>query len=127
MAIRMVILKMDEEQRYNVIKELVDHGGGRHRAALALDCSERAIDRCIAGCKLAGEDFFIHGSRGRQPIHALAENARSDIPALYAKKYSDANFAHFTGLLEKEGRICASESAVRKILSESDVLSPKAN
>jgi transposase len=118
---------MNEEQRYQVIKELVDHGGNKHRAALTLGCSKRTIDRYIAGYKSDGKEFFIHGNRDRQPAHALAENEKSDIFDLYTNKYSDANFAHFTELLEREEDICVSESTVRKILFASDILSPKAN
>jgi hypothetical protein len=45
---------------------------------------------------------------------------------LYASKYGDANFAHFTELLQDREGIVVSESTVRNILGASDILSPKA-
>ena len=118
---------MDEQRAYDVIKELVDHGGNKNRAALALGCTRRTIDRYIVGYRSEGKDFFIHGNRGRQPAHALAESVKRDIRDLYLNKYHDANFAHFTELLERKENISVSESAVRDIMAAADTLSPKAN
>jgi len=118
---------MKEHHKYEVIKELVDHGGNKDRAALALGCSKRTIDRHIAGYKAEGKAYFIHGNRGRKPAHALDENIKSDIVDMYLNKYSDANFAHYNELLERDEDITVSESTVRNILSAADVLSPKAN
>ena len=118
---------MTEQQQYEVIKELVDHRGNKNRAALAMGCSKRTVDRHIAGYKLEGKAYFIHGNRGRRPAHALDENTKADVVDLYLNKYGEANFAHYTELLGKEENIKVSESAVRNILSAADVLSPKAN
>jgi len=117
---------MDEQQAYEVVKELVDHGGNKNRAALTLDCTRRTIDRYIAGYKADGKSFFVHGNRGRKPSHTLEESIKSDILDLYRNKYYDANFAHFTELLEKREGIAVSESLVRNTLSKEGLLSPKA-
>ena len=95
MTVRRIELRMDEQQAYDVIKELVDHGGNKNRAALTLGCTRRTIDRYIVGYQSEGKDFFVHGNRGRQPIHALADGFKRDILDLYLNKYYDANFAHF--------------------------------
>jgi hypothetical protein len=118
---------MKEQQVYEVIKNLIDHSGNKKRAALTLGCSSRTIDRYIAGYKAEGKVYFVHGNRGRQPIHTLDESKKLDIRDLYLNKYHDANFAHFTELLETEEHITVSESLVRNILSAADILSPKAN
>jgi transposase len=118
---------MNEQQKYEIIKELVDHGGNKHRAALTLGCSKRTVNRHIAGYKADGKAYFIHGNSGRQPAHTLGEKTRQDIIDFYANKYYDANFAHFTELLERHEYIAVSESTVRNILSEAEILSPKAN
>ena len=118
---------MNEQQKYEVIKELVDHGGNKERAALTLGCTRRTIDRLIVGYKAEGKEHFIHGNRGRQPIHTLSEKARQDIIDLFFIKYSDANFSHFNELLARAENINVSESTVRNILAAADVLSPKAN
>jgi len=118
---------MKNQQAYEVIKALVDHGGNKKRAALTLGCSKRTVDRHIAGYKAQGKEYFIHGNSNHQPAHTLAESIKSDILNLYSAKYSDANFAHFTQMLEERESINISESTVRKILAEADVISPKAN
>ena len=125
-TIRRINLSMNEEQKYQIIKELVDHDGNKHRAALMLGCTKRTIDRFVAGYKADGKAFFSHGNKGRQPIHALSESEKRDILTLYLNKYYDANFAHFVEMLEKHERIEVSESLVRNILSAADTLSPKA-
>ena len=118
---------MTEQNQYDVIKNLVDHGGNRKRAALSLGCSKRTIDRHITGYKAEGKAYFTHGNRGRKPAHALDECMKVDIVNLYLNKYDEANFAHFNELLEREEKIKVSESTVRNIMSAADVLSPKAN
>ena len=40
-----ITLKPMEENKYDVIKELVDHDGNKHRADLKLNCSIRTINR----------------------------------------------------------------------------------
>jgi len=117
---------MKDQHTYETIKELVDHGGNKNRAAMTLGCSKRTIDRHIAGYRTEGKVYFVHGNRGRQPANTLSESAKSDIRDLYLNKYDDANFAHFADLLERKEGVAVSESMVRKILAEADVLSPKA-
>ena len=42
-----VNLRMNELEKYKVIKELVDHNGNKNRAALKLNLSIRQINRLI--------------------------------------------------------------------------------
>lgn len=42
---RKVSLRMNEQEKYEVIKELVDHNGNKIRAATKLNISRRQIDR----------------------------------------------------------------------------------
>ena len=44
---RKVELRMNEKEKYDVIKELVDHGGNKNHAAIKLHLSRRQIDRLI--------------------------------------------------------------------------------
>lgn len=118
---------MKNQKAYELIKNLVAHCGNKERAALALDCSRRTIDRYIAGYKAEGKAYFIHGNAGRQPAHTLDQEIKSGVLDLYRNKYADANFAHFTELLEREEAIAISQSVVRNILADAYILSPKAN
>ena len=118
---------MNEQRKYEIIKELVEHGGNKNRAELILGCTRRTIDRHILGYKAEGKAYFAHGNRGRKPMHALDESVKADIVDLYLSKYDDANFAHYNELLGRDEDITVSESTVRNILSKAEVLSPKAN
>lgn len=52
---RKVILKMREEYKYEVIKELVDHNRNKNHAALKLGLSVRQINRLIKIYKEKGK------------------------------------------------------------------------
>lgn len=125
-TIRKVILSMDENQKYETIKKLVETNGNKKRAALKLSCTERHINRMIKGYQQEGKAFFIHGNRGKKPIHSLEGNKKQLILDLYRTKYSDANITHFSELLIKHEKIKASPSCIRGILLSEHILSPKA-
>lgn len=124
---RKVILNMNEEKRFEVIKKLVDTNGNKQNAALKLSCSQRHINRMIAGYKKSGKSYFIHGNRGRSPIHALSAEVKQTVLDLYRNKYFDTNFTHCVELLEKHEGISISVSTLNSILEKEHILSPKAS
>ncbi len=75
---RKIILTMNEEKRFEVIKKL-DTDGNKKNAALKLSCSERHINRMIAGYKREGKSFYVHGNRGRTPAHALSKETKQTV------------------------------------------------
>jgi len=123
---RRVILTMDQNEKYEVIKTLVDTCGNKKRAALHLELTPRQINRLIAGYKKEGKTFFIHGNQGKQPIHAFQADKKQLILDLYRTKYADANIVHFSELLLKYENIKASPASIRIILLKEFILSPKA-
>ncbi|BCJ95096.1 transposase [Anaerocolumna cellulosilytica] len=123
---RKVKLTMNEEKRYEVIKKLVDTNGNKKNAALKIGCTERHINRMIAGYKRDGKSFFIHGNRGRTPAHALSKETKQTVLDLYRSKYFDTNFTHCIELLEKYEGISISVSTLNSILEKEYILSPKA-
>ena len=117
---------MDELKKYEVIKALVDHpNGNKDRAALTLGCTKRHINRMIAGYRKEGKAFFLHGNKGRKPATTIPEEIKNTVIDLYRTKYYEANFQHFTELLEEREGICISVSSVSKILEAEYILSPK--
>ena len=76
---RKVLLRMNELKKYKIIKELVDHGGNKNRAAITLSISRRQVDRLIIIYKEKGKSGFIHGNRGRIPTKALDKSISEDI------------------------------------------------
>jgi hypothetical protein len=82
----MINLSMRDQEVYETIKNLADHGGNKKRAALTLGCSSRTVDRHIAGYKAEGKAYFVHGNSGRQPAHTLDEKVKLDMHDLYLFK-----------------------------------------
>ena len=94
-----VKLRMKEQNKYEIIKELVDHNGNKGRAALKLDISLRQVNRLIIKYKKDGKLAFVHGNRGHLPVKALDKSISEDIILLYKTKYYDFNFNHFKALI----------------------------
>lgn len=123
---RKVDLKMNENTKYTVIKNLVETKGNKKRAAITLGCTVRHINRMIAGYLLQGKAFFTHGNSGKKPAHAFKDEVKSQIVELYSTKYCDANITHYSELLLKHEGIKAAPSTIRKLLLEKNIISPKA-
>lgn len=117
---------MDENQKYDIIKKLVDSNGNKKTAALKIGCSDRHINRLIKGYKEQGKSFFVHGNRGRQPAITLPTDTKQLILDLYRNKYYDCNLTHFSELLAEKENIKVSVSTISSILRTEFILSPKA-
>ena len=115
---------MNEQDKYEVIKKLVETDGNKDRAALTLQVSRRQINRMIKGYREQGKAFFIHGNRGRKPSTTIPDDVRDRIVSLYQEKYYDANFTHYTELLARYEGICVSVASVQAILEKQYILSP---
>ncbi|MGI6581486.1 MAG: helix-turn-helix domain-containing protein [Erysipelotrichaceae bacterium] len=70
---RKVELRMNEQEKYEVIKELVDKKGNKKRAALKLRLSVRQINRLIKVYKEKGKSGFLHQNRNRKPVNSLPQ------------------------------------------------------
>lgn len=121
-----VNLRMNELEKYNVIKELVDHNGNKHRAALKLNLSIRQINRLILIYKQKGKAGFVHGNRSRKPSKTLEQSLTNSIILLYRNKYFDFNFKHFHDYLMEEENIHVSYTFVYSTLMKNGFHSPKA-
>lgn len=123
---RKVELRMNEQEKYDVIKDLVDHNGNKNRASKKLGISRRQIDRLIIKYKENGKSAFVHGNRGQAPAKALDKSISEDIILLYKNKYYDFNFNHFKEFLKKEENINVSYDFIYRTLTKEGILSPKA-
>ena len=56
---RKVELRMKEQKKYEVIKELVEHGGSKERAALKLGITIRQVNRLIIKYKERGKKEHV--------------------------------------------------------------------
>lgn len=116
---------MNEQKKYEVIKKLVDSQGNKDRAAMTLGITRRQVDRLIVAYKSKGKAAFVHGNRGRKPAITTPDDVRNAVVDLYRTKYYEANFSHFTELLEKNEGISLSVSAVASFLEAENIFSPR--
>ena len=123
---RKVELRMNELEKYEVIKELVDHKGNKNRAAKKLGISRRQIDRLIIKYKEKGKSAFVHGNRNKKPVNTLDKSISEDIILLYKTKYQEWNFQHFKEFLEQDENIKVSYNSIYTTLTKAGFISPKA-
>lgn len=124
---RKVNLRMNEEIKYELIKKCVETQGNKKTVALKLKCTTRTVNRLIKKYKELGKEGFIHGNRNRIPITAFPHDIKQSVIALYqSDDYINANFRHFSELLETLKGIQVSESTIHSWMKEIDILSPKA-
>ena len=67
--------------------------------------------------KKYAKEFFVHANKGRKPATTISDETSRSIIDLYRTKYYDANFRHFSELLEKHEKITVSPSCVSSILA----------
>lgn len=120
-----VRLTMKYEEQYRIIKELVDHGGNKKRAALILGISVRQLNRRINQYQSKGKAAFVHGNAGRLPVNCLTTEINKQIVTLYRTKYQDCNLTHFVELLDEIEHISVSYTKVYNLLKDNYILSPK--
>lgn len=123
---RKVILRMNEEIKYTVIKKLVETNGNKKRAAIKLNCSVRTINRLILKYKNEGKLGFVHGNRNRTPSKAFPLDVKNKIISLYMDQFTDTNFAHFCEIVEEDLKIKISDTTINKWLRDENIISPKA-
>lgn len=116
---------MKEQEKYEIIKSLVDHHGNKNRAAVKLGCTKRHVDRLIKVYTEQGKVGFIHGNKGRKPAHAIPEEKKAEIITIYSNKYWDATFSYACELLAIHDDIHISPSALTNILYDEYILSPR--
>lgn len=69
---RKVMLRMKEQRKYDVIKELVDHSGNKKRAAHKLGITVRQVNRLIKIYKEKGKSRIC----AWQPIKETCKDLR---------------------------------------------------
>ena len=115
---RKVELTMNEQNKYLIIKKLVESNGNKKRAAIKLGCSIRTVDRLILKYKNQGKRGFVHGNRGRTPSVAFPLDIKNKIIRLYLDEYPDANFTHFCEILREDLNIRVSDTSLNKWLRD---------
>ena len=120
-----VELRMNEQEKYVVIKNLVDNNGNKNTAAIKLGISRRQIDRLILKYKENGKSAFVHGNRSKKPSTTLDKSFSLLILQLYKEKYNGCNFNHFKDLLEEREKIHVSYNYLYTSLIKANIFSPR--
>lgn len=123
---RKVELRMNEENKYLIIKKLVETNGNKKRAAVKIGCTVRTVNRLILKYKNEGKAGFVHGNRGRLPSKTIPLDVKNKIIKLYIDEYNDASFAHFCEIVEADLNVKISDTTVNKWLRQENIISPKA-
>ena len=111
-----VELRVMEQIKYEIIKNLVDNNGNKQRAAIKLGITIRQVNRLIQTYKAKGKAGFIHGNRNRLPKKTISQEIKDKIIELYKTKYYDAHIKHFQDLLSEYEHITISYSPIYTIL-----------
>ena len=123
---RKVILRMNEQEKYDIIKNLVAKNGSKLVASTKLNCSVRHINRLIIKLKTKGKQAFIHGNRNLKPSTTINDEIKNTIINLYqSQQYNNANFNHFKELLLENKNIKVSYNFIHNLLSKNNILLPK--
>ena len=122
---RKVNLRMKEQNKYEVIKELVDHNGNKNRAKEKLGLSLRQINRLIKIYKEKGKSGFVHGNRSKKPAKTIDKSISNNIILLYRNKYQGFNFKHFHEYLIEDENINVSYHCVYTTLMNASITSPR--
>lgn len=120
-----VKLRMKEMEKYNAIKDFVDHGGNKNRIALNLGITRHQVNVLIRKYKEKGKSGFVHGNRSKKPAKTLDKHFSEDIILLYRNKYQGFNFKHFYEYLIEEENIKVSYSFVYTTLMKKGISSPR--
>ncbi len=114
-----------EQKRAMVLNRVLAGQVTRAEAAQVLGRSERQVRRLLADYHAEGPAALVHGNRGRQPVHALAETVKRQVLELAQGKYAGFNDQHLTEKLVQEEHLAVGRSTVRRLLRQAGVPSPR--
>ena len=115
-----------EVLKLRVINQAIDGTISTREAAQALNLTKRQVMRLKKGVKEQGPQFVIHKNRGRLPVHAFSKQFKEKVVELKEQTpYHDANFTHFTELMDEHEGLQVSRPSIHRILKEAGIQSPK--
>lgn len=111
-----ITLTMEEQKRYEVIKDSLKRLIKVKEAAQLLSLSIRQIYRLRDKVKSEGIKGVIHHLKGRVSSKRIPKEIEEKIKRLYKEKYFGFNLSHFTEYLNEEEEISLSREFIRKTL-----------
>lgn len=112
-----VTLSRAELKKVIVVEKIISGHMTNEEGAAALGLSNRQVIRLKKKYMTeGGAAALAHRSRGKKPVHTLAEEVRERVATLYSQQYAGSNSCHFAELLEEREALVLSASSVRRIL-----------
>lgn len=111
------VYTMTDVKKMVVIQSVIDNKRTGKEASEALNLSERQIWRLVKKVKEEGIDEIKHGNCAKTPKNKIQDDIVNKVIELKKSyEYEQANFKHFTELLEERENIKLSYSTVYNIL-----------
>jgi transposase len=121
-----VTLTRAELKKVLVVEKILGGHMTNGEGAAALGLTVRQVIRLKKKyVEEGGAQALVHRNRGRKPSHALSEEVKERVAALYAAKYHGSNNCHYAELLAEHESIQLSPSSVRRILLEKGIKQAK--
>lgn len=120
-----IILTMNEDRKYKVIKAVAESKKKKKRACIELGLSMRQINRLVKAYKEGGKAVFSHGNRSKVSKHAVPEKIKNQIIDIYLEFKIRPNVTHFTEILSEDYDIHYTDTTIRNILYQAKIISPK--
>ena len=121
-----VTLTQAQIRKLRVIEQYNCKAITRAKAAELLGLSERQVTRLKKGIGAEGAAFVINKNTGKTLAHAITAEVKARILEIRGKdEFQEANFTHFREILEADYKIVISYTALRNILKEAGIDSPK--
>ena len=114
-----------EQTRLQVLNSLVADHMTIEQAATLMGLSTRHTRRILAAYRRDGAAAIAHGNRGRRPANATPETVATDVVVLARTRYAGVNHTHLSELLREREGMDIGRNALRKILTDAGVNSPR--
>ena len=122
---RTITLTQAQLRKLQVIDRYRSKAITRKKAAELLGLSERQVTRLKKGIEAEGAAFVINKNTGRTPAHAIPGKTKEAILKIRTEAVFQQSNTHFRELLESDYQIAISYTALRSILKEAGIESPK--
>lgn len=107
---------LNQFQRYETCKALLEGRLTTDQAALALGLSRRQVQRLKHRLRTKGPQGLIHGNTARPPANKTPDDRKQQVLDLATTTYAQLNFAHLADILHEEHRILLSDETLRRWL-----------
>jgi transposase len=111
-----VKLTLNQVQRYETCKALLECRLTTDQAAQALGLSRRQVQRLKRRLQADGPRGLIHGNTTRPPANKTPEQRKQQVLDLATTTYASLNFSHLADILHEEHGILLSDETLRRWL-----------